>query len=249
MTVTMATEARERDSASFGVDAPSGPIVVSAATLGALAAAITVPGIRRRRFLRRTVWGAAECGAAVLVTYMHGTLRGKFRVWDEELDRLALRGDETVVDLGCGRGAVLLAAAARLPQGHALGVDVWRTVDQSGNSAQATTANAVARGVADRIDLRTADLRELPLPGASADVVVSSLVIHNLPDRAGREAAIREAARLLRPGGRLVLVDVRHVPAYARVLADAGLTGIQHRSTGYRFWWGIPRVLTATKPH
>lgn len=238
----------ENGPTSFGIDAPSGPVVIGAATLGTIVSAIAIPGIRRRRSLRRSVWGAAGFGATVLVNYLHGTLRGKFRVWDDELDRLALRGDETVADLGCGRGAVLLAAAVRLPQGRAIGVDLWRTVDQSGNSADATTANAVALGVADRIELHTADLRDLSLPDASADVVVSSLVIHNLHDRAGRDAAIHEAARLLRPGGRLVLIDVMHVPAYARVLADAGLTEIHHRSTGHRFWWGIPRILTATKP-
>lgn len=234
--------------ASFGVDAPSQPVLLGAATLGALAAAVAVPGVRRRRSLRWTAWGVAGFAATVLVNYLHGTLRGKFHVWSDELDRLSLRGDETVVDLGCGRGAVLLAAAARLPQGRAIGVDLWRNVDQSGNSAEATTANAVALGVADRVELHTADLRDLPLPGASADVVVSSLVIHNLHDRAGRDAAVRNAARLLRPGGRLVLVDVMHVPHYARVLAGTGLTEIRHRSTGQRLWWGIPRVLTATKP-
>src|ERR1041384_2508906 len=68
---------------------------------------------------------------------LHTSRRGKFLVWEELLDGLHLRGDERVLDLGCGRGAVLLLAAQRLTTGWAVGVDLWHTADQSGNSADA----------------------------------------------------------------------------------------------------------------
>jgi cyclopropane fatty-acyl-phospholipid synthase-like methyltransferase len=68
------------------------------------------------------------------------------------LDSLDLRGDEHVLDLGCGRGAVLLMAAQRLTIGRAVGVDLWKTSDQSGNAEAATRRNADAEGVADRVD-------------------------------------------------------------------------------------------------
>ena len=83
-----------------------------------------------------------------------------------------------------------LAAAARLQRGRAIGVDVWRGVDQSGNGPEATRANADILGVADRVELHTADVRDLPLPDGCADVVVSSLVLHNLPDAQARSAAL-----------------------------------------------------------
>jgi trans-aconitate methyltransferase len=57
--------------------------------------------------------------------YLHTTLRGKLRVWERELDRVGLRGDEQLLDLGCGRGAMLIEAAKRLPTGRAVGVDLW----------------------------------------------------------------------------------------------------------------------------
>jgi len=56
-------------------------------------------------------------------------------------------------DLGCGRGAVLLMAAQQLTTGWAVGIDLWRGVDQSGNSVEATRRNAIAEGVADRVEL------------------------------------------------------------------------------------------------
>ena len=54
------------------------------------------------------------------------------------LDELGLRGDERVLDIGCGRGAVLIAVAHRLPRGRAAGADIWQLRDQTGNSRAAT---------------------------------------------------------------------------------------------------------------
>jgi len=228
------------------VDAPGVAVGLAAATVTGLVAATALRPVRSRWWLRVYAWVVV----ATLADYLHGTLRGKFRIWEEELDRLALRGDETVVDLGCGRGVVLLAAAARLPRGRAVGVDVWRGVDQSGNGPAATRANAAVLGVVDRVELHTADVRHVPLPGGCADVVVSSLVLHNLPDEQARSAALGEAVRLLRPGGRLVLLDIAHVDRYAEVLTASGLLDVHHRNAGWRYF--VPprgsRILTATRP-
>ena len=131
---------------------------------------------------------------------LYTSLRGKFVVWAELLDRLALRGDERVLDLGCGRGAVLLLAAQRLTTGRAVGVDLWRKSDQSGNAAEATRRNAVAEGVADRVELHTADMTALPFADGSFDVVLSSVAVHNIKGRAGRDRAIGEAVRRAAPG-------------------------------------------------
>lgn len=237
--------------ASFGIDAPGVPIGLGTATAVCVAAATAVPHIRRWPWLRACAWTVAASCTVTLANYLHTTLRGKFQVWEDEFDQLALRGDETIVDLGCGRGAVLLAAAARLPRGRAIGVDLWRTVDQSGNHPEMTMANAPALGVADRVELLTADLRELPLPNASADVVLSSLAVHNLHHPRARDSALREAARILRPGGRFVLLDLAHVPRHAQLLTDAGLVDVHHRNAGWRLWLfggAGARILTATRP-
>ncbi|WP_369640488.1 class I SAM-dependent methyltransferase, partial [Nocardia sp. JMUB6875] len=166
--------------------------------------------------------------------YLHSTRRGKFVVWERLLDDLELRGDERVLDLGCGRGAVLLAAARRLPEGRAVGVDLWRTVDQSGNAQAVTERNAEAEGVADRVELHTADMTELPFGAGEFDVVVSSLAIHNIGTAALRRTAVREALRVLRPGGRLVIVDIFKAEEYRRTLEESGAERVASRGVGWR---------------
>jgi ubiquinone/menaquinone biosynthesis C-methylase UbiE len=167
-------------------------------------------------------------------------VRGKLQIWERELDRLALRGDERLLDLGCGRGAVLIAAARRLPAGRAVGIDLWRSRDQSGNNIEVTRANARAAGVFDRVELQTADMTELPFPDASFDVVVSALALHNIPTGEGRERAVDEAMRVLRPGGRLLLADFRHASDYRQHLGPAATS----RPLGPRYWYGGPWAAT-----
>jgi arsenite methyltransferase len=196
------------------------------------------------------------CGLWVLLnagTYTYTTRAGKFAVWAELLDRLQLKGDERLLDVGCGRGAVLLMAAQRLPHGRAVGVDVWSATDQSGNAEQVTRRNATLEGVTDRIELHTADMRRLPFEDNSFDVVVSSLAIHNVPGAGERAKALREAARVLKPGGKLAIADIRHTRAYARELEASGLQITERRSLGYRFWygagpWAATRLVAAIKP-
>lgn len=175
--------------------------------------------------------------------YLHTTRRGKFQVWRTLLAGAAISGDERVLDLGCGRGAVLLMAAEYLPQGHAVGVDIWSIKDQSGNAMATTAQNALAEGVAERVELHTADMRELPFESGSFDLIVSSVAIHNINHEIGRDQAIDEAWRVLRPGGRLLIADISKSRRYHQRLATLGATVVR-RNLGWRMWWGGPWVPT-----
>ena len=186
------------------------------------------------------------------VGFLYTTRAGKFAVWAELLRDLGLRGDERVLDLGCGRGAVLLMVAKLLPRGRAVGVDIWRTTDQSGNSVDVTRRNAEVEGVVDRVELHTGDMRRLPFPDASFDVVLSSLAIHNILDAAGRQEAIDEAVRVLRPAGRLLIADFRATDEYAARLRQHGLQDVRRRRLDWRYWYGGPwtatELVSARKP-
>jgi len=204
----------------------------------------------------QTLAGLAAAVVAVLlivagVSVRRFSRRGKFEVWARLLTVIGLRGDERVLDLGCGRGAVLLIAAKLVPRGSAVGVDIWRA-DQTGNSMQATLANADVEGVADRVELHTRDMTDLQFPDKSFDLVVSNLAIHNLPDNDARRAAIDEAVRVLRPGGHVVIADLGFTRLYAGRLRQHGMADVVRRDLGWRAWWGLPffrtHAVTATKP-
>jgi SAM-dependent methyltransferase len=203
----------------------------------------------------RMVLGLISAVVAVLliaagVSVWRFSRRGKFEVWVRLLTGMDLRGDERVLDLGCGRGAVLLTAAKLVPRGSAVGVDIWRA-DQTGNSMQATWANADAEGVTDRVELQTRDMTDLAFHDECFDLVVSNLAIHNLPSNDARCSAIDEAVRVLRPGGHVVITDLGFTRLYATRLRQCGMADVRRQDLGWRAWWGLPFLrtlaVTATK--
>jgi len=229
-----------RGQGSYGIDAPLLLVIPLVLVSYGVAQGI----------LTRSPWpflGAALVLLSGVVGY-HTSRRGKFVVWQELLDRLPLTGGERVLDVGCGRGAVLLLTARRLTTGTAVGVDLWRTRDQTGNAVEATRRNAVAEGVVDRVELHTADMTAVPFADNSFDLVVSNVAIHNATSTASRDPAVR----VLRPGGRLLIADLRHTHQYRRRLNALGMTDVSRRNLGWRMWWSGPwlptHLVSATKP-
>ncbi len=237
--------------ADYGYDAPYA--LLAFAVLGAACEILALVALSNHRTAAAAPIGAY--GAFFLAnaaSFWYTTRRGKFRVWAALLDDLKLRGDERVLDMGCGRGAVLTMVARRLTTGRAIGIDLWNTNDQSGNAMDATARNASLEGVRERIDIATGDMRAMPFADASFDVVVSSLAIHNIHPDAERTRAIAEAWRVLRPGGRLAIADIRATARYARTLRRLGAATVVRRRLGWRFWYGNPfaatSLVTAVKP-
>lgn len=171
---------------------------------------------------------------------------GKIALRDRLLDQIQFKGDERVLDVGCGRGLMLIGAAKRLKTGKATGIDVWNPADLSGNSADAAKQNAKIEGVSDRVRIETGDARKLVYPDKHYDVVMSSLAIHNIPDEDGRNQAIGEMWRVLKPGGRLLIYDIFHTGDYAKALRNQGAQDVT--LSGVSWLWCVPsRSLLARK--
>lgn len=239
--------------ADYGIDAPKlvkrfavrgGLLMIFAAVLF-LANRNTSPGAANALSSMLLSIGLTFVIASVIMLWSSRV--GKLKLRDRILDGLPWRGDESVLDVGCGRGLLLIGAAKRLKKGKATGIDIWNSADLSGNNPDATLANAKAEGVADRIKIENADARQLPFGASSFDTVLSSLAIHHIPQSQERAKALREIARVLKPGGRLVIYDIFHTAEYAKSLQDLGLADV--KLSGYRFLWCVPsRSVSATKP-
>lgn len=187
---------------SYGIDAGFAGLAV----YGVVEAGLTGTAAWSARHRRPACAALAAVGGAVVAgsaaSYLYSTGPGKRAIWTQLLDELDLRGDEHVLDVGCGRGAV-------------------------------------AEGVRGRVEVIDADARDLPFGSASFDLVVSSLAISNIREAGGRAQALREAARVVRPGGRLRIVD-DGADRYAAVLREAGCTDVAVRQLGWRTWYGLP---------
>ena len=126
-------------------------------------------------------------------------------------------------------GALLLlvGVAKRLEDGTATGVDIWKSEDLSGNRADVPLRNAELEGVKERVAVQTADMRRLPFDASSFDVIVSRAAVHNLYSAADRAAAIREIARVLKPGGQALIADIRHHREYAKTFSENGCRDVR----------------------
>jgi len=147
---------------------------------------------------------------------------GKLRHRDRMLAQIPFAGSEQVLDVGTGRGLLLIGAAKRLTSGRAVGIDIWSAKDLSGNAPERTRANIALEGVGGKVELRSEDACQMSFPDGSFDVVVSNLCIHNIPKQAGRDQACREIARVVRPGGMAVISDYKLTGKYAAVFSGIG---------------------------
>ena len=120
---------------------------------------------------------------------------------EEAADRAAIQPGESVLEVGCGTGELTRRARAR-----AGSAAVVCGIDPSAEMISVARAKSERNGLG--IDYRVAAIEALPFANSSFDVVLSSLMMHHLPDDL-KQLGLAEVRRVLKPGGRLLIVDMK----------------------------------------
>jgi len=184
--------------------------------------------------------------AAVAAYKTWSSRTGKLQVRDQLLDQLALKGDEKVLDAGCGLGLMTIGVAKQLKTGKVTGIDTWDPESLSGSSADAAKENAKAEGVSDRVRFENGDPRKLVFPPNNFDVVVSFAALHRLADDHERDQAVSEMLRVLKPAGRLLIFDTAETGYLAQRLRASGAQDVA--LSPWKFLWCQPsRSVSARK--
>ncbi len=159
---------------------------------------------------------------AVFFVLRRQRLRFNFR--NQILDAIPWRGDEQVLDIGCGSGVLLNGAALRLKNGKATGIDIWAPHSGGGN-LNLLMRNARAEKVTNRIAFKEMDARQMTFADATFDVVLSSGAMHHMiSNQEDFEKVVREIIRVLKPGGQIVIWDIAHmVDASSKRMNQLGL--------------------------
>jgi SAM-dependent methyltransferase len=231
----------------YGIDAPN--VIRNIFALGVLFLAVSIA------FPRLTIahivftgfeWPGLWCFLAGGLMLLY-SLVGKFRHRDRILAKVQWTGAESVLDVGTGRGLLLIGAAKRLTTGHATGIDIWNAEDLSGNGPEGLKANIALEDVGPKTAIKSEDAREMSFADGSMDVVLSNLCLHNIYDKPGRMKACREIARVLKAGGIAVISDYKLTKEYAREFRAAGLA-VEMYPPDWTGTFPPLRILTARKP-
>jgi SAM-dependent methyltransferase len=226
----------------YGIDAERAVVRLTYGSLGA--GLVMVFGAIAHAPVGLSIAAFAACVGLALaaLTLTWSSRVGKVRERVRLVGWLELPADAYVLDAGCGPGAVLVEAALRNPEGLAVGVDLWRVCEPA-----LPRANAKLEGVDDHVALATGNVTDLPFADATFDVVSCSLVLRRLDGSLARLASVREAARVLVPGGRLVVLDTAKTRQIAVAMRATDLVGV---TRSRRVWRLVPpaRYVTGRKP-
>ncbi len=167
-------------------------------------------------------------------------IKGKFNIRELMLSKIDWKGDEIVLDIGSGTGLLMNGAAQHLITGKAIGIDIWRAEDLSDNTLANALANSAIENVADKIEIKTEDARNLSFADNTFDVVLSQFCLHNIDNKLEEEKACSEIARVLKPNGIALIGDYIPTHDYVKYLEKVGLKIISSKNyitTAYSLTW------------
>lgn len=159
---------------------------------------------------------------------------GKIKEAKRVINMLDIKGDEQVLDVGCGRGLYLVEIAKELNTGKVVGIDIWSN-DLSKNSKKATMANAKLENVSKKVKVKTADMTKIPFEDESFDLIISSFAINNILDENKRKDALVDMIRILKQSGKICIIDMRNNSEYIKIFNKCGLKDVKIIGTKYLY--------------
>ena len=127
---------------------------------------------------------------------------------DAEIEKmLKLKGNEKILDVGCGLGRMAVGVAKGLTTGKVTGIDIWDKMELLSNRPERAYQNAEIEGVRDKVEFKTGNILSIPFPDGSFDVVTCSSVVNNLHTEADKLKALKEIFRVLKPGSKFLLME------------------------------------------
>jgi ubiquinone/menaquinone biosynthesis C-methylase UbiE len=233
---------------NYGIDAPG--VIRNLFLGGAAFAAVSIffPHIRIGSVnidATGLIWSGLGCalGGVLMLAY---SLSGKYKHRDRMLNLITWTGNEHVLDIGTGRGLLMIGAAKRLTTGRSSGIDIWNAEDLSANNIENATQNAKIEGVADKIEILNENVMSMNFADNSFDVILTNMVIHNIYDKAGRKKACEEIVRVLKPGGKGIIADFRHVSEYKKNFDEIGVK-TEHLQANYLTTFPAVGMVVITK--
>jgi SAM-dependent methyltransferase len=186
-------------------------MIVAPAVLGLVFLAL---GLLSAWFLAAAVPLLIVAGYFAAARYLFSAGGGNVqeRVHELVLAHASWNGAGKALDIGCGNAPLTIKLAQRYPAASVVGVDTWgKDWDYS---MQTCAENARRAGVDGQVSFRRGSAAALPFEDASFDLVVSNLVFHEVRDARDKRECIREALRVLKPGGVFALQDLLLLKPY-----------------------------------
>ena len=131
-------------------------------------------------------------------------LEEKLKIREELVKLVRPKEGDKVLDVGTGGGLLAIGFAKAAKDVKATGIDLW-IPGGGGTSLKTARSNAEIEGVADRVEFKRADARNIPYPDNYFDIVVASFVLHIIYK--DRDKAFREMVRVLKPRGKFAIME------------------------------------------
>ena len=235
--------------ADYGIDAPVVIRNLSIAAFTVIFLVIFFPVIEIANVsvdIRGLIWAGISTGIGALWMILY-SVYGKYKHRDSMLALINWTGAEQVLDVGTGKGLLLIGAAKRLQSGKATGIDIWNAEDLTGNNIENVLQNAKLEGVTNKIEVLNDNAVQMSFADETFDVVLSNECLHNIYNEKERRMACEEIVRVLRPGGRAIISDHQHTATYQKYFEESGLQAYM-RNKFYLAAYPPLRILDVRKP-